>query len=154
MLSGTGGRRVAGGAARAADYRAAMDVAPVVAVLGTLVVAWALLLALLWAFRPRDTRLADLVRVVPDVLRLVRGLLRDGSVPLGARGALVGLLAWLVSPIDLVPEFLPVIGPLDDVVVAILVLRYVRGRVGEAELRRRWRGSDEGFALLTRLLGR
>jgi uncharacterized membrane protein YkvA (DUF1232 family) len=103
--------------------------------------------------RPRDTSLGDLVRVVPDVLRLVRDLLRDGSVPAAARLALAGLLAWLLSPIDLVPEFIPVIGPLDDVVVAILVLRFVRRRIGADGLRRRWRGSPEGFELLARLVG-
>ena len=131
-----------------------MDLAPIVAVVVGLLVAWACLLGWLWVVRPRDIGLRDLARVVPDVLRLVRDLLRDRSVPMAARVALVGLLAWLVSPVDLVPEFVPVIGPLDDVVVAVLVLRFVRRRVGEPELRRRWRGSDEGFDLLARLVGR
>ncbi|MDP9467310.1 MAG: DUF1232 domain-containing protein [Chloroflexota bacterium] len=118
-----------------------------------LVVAWALLIALLWAVRPRDARLRDLVRIIPDMVRLVRQLLRDREVPLGARVALVVLLAWLISPIDLIPEFIPVLGPLDDVVVAVLVLRYVRRRLGLDELRRRWPGTPEGFALLGRIIG-
>jgi len=104
-------------------------------------------------FRPRDLRLAELVRIVPDLVRLVRGLIADRSVPLGARLALIGLLIWLVNPIDLIPEFIPVLGPLDDVVVAVLVLRYVRRRVGTEELRQRWPGTPEGFALLSRILG-
>jgi uncharacterized membrane protein YkvA (DUF1232 family) len=54
------------------------------------------------------------------------------------RLALVGLLAWQVNPIDLIPEFVPVLGPLDDVIVAIIVLRYVRRRLDHEELRRRW----------------
>ena len=71
-----------------------------------------------------------------------------------ARGlALVVLLAWLISPIDLIPEFIPVLGPLDDVVVAVLVLRYVRRKVGLEELRRRWPGTPEGFAVLGRIIG-
>jgi uncharacterized membrane protein YkvA (DUF1232 family) len=119
----------------------------------SLLAVWALLIALLWVFRPRDVRLRDLLRVVPDVLRLVRGLVADSSVPFGIRAALVLLLAWLVSPIDLIPEFIPVIGPLDDVVVAVLVLRYVRRRLGDAELRRRWPGTPEGYTLLTGILG-
>ena len=119
----------------------------------SLLAVWALLIALLWAFRPRDVRLRDLLRVVPDVLRLVRGLVADASVPFGIRAALVLLLAWLVSPIDLIPEFIPVIGPLDDVVVAVLVLRYVRRRLGDTELRRRWPGTPEGYTLLTGILG-
>jgi len=118
-----------------------------------LVATWALLLALMWAFRPRSTRLGELVRIVPDVLRLVRRLLADRGVPLGARVALIGLVAWLLNPIDLIPEFIPVLGPLDDVVVAVLVLRYVRRRVGSEELRRRWPGTPEGYALLSGVLG-
>jgi uncharacterized membrane protein YkvA (DUF1232 family) len=58
-----------------------------------------------------------------------------------------------VSPIDLIPEFVPVLGPLDDVVVAVLVLRYVRRRLGEEALRDRWRGSEDGFGLLLGVLG-
>jgi uncharacterized membrane protein YkvA (DUF1232 family) len=118
-----------------------------------LLAAWAVLIAVLWVLRPRDVALRELIGVVPDVLRLIRDLIADRSTPLGPRLALVGLLAWLVSPIDLVPEFIPVLGPLDDVVVAVLVLRYVRRRLGTDELRRRWRGSETGFELLGRLLG-
>jgi uncharacterized membrane protein YkvA (DUF1232 family) len=114
---------------------------------------WVVLVALLWAFRPRDARLGDLLRIIPDLLRLVRNLLGDRAVPLGAKVALVGLLAWLINPIDLIPEFIPILGPLDDVVVAVLVLRYVRRRVGLEELRRRWPGTPEGFALLRPMLG-
>jgi uncharacterized membrane protein YkvA (DUF1232 family) len=64
------------------------------------------------------------------------------------------LLVWLINPIDLVPEFIPVLGPLDDVVVAVLVLRYVRRRLGDDELRRRWPGTSEGYSLLSGGLGR
>jgi uncharacterized membrane protein YkvA (DUF1232 family) len=115
--------------------------------------AWAALVALLWIFRPRDVGLGELLRVIPDVVRLIRRLLGDRAVPLGAKVALVVLLAWLISPIDLIPEFIPVLGPLDDVVVAVLVLRYVRRRVGLEELRERWAGTPEGFALLSRIIG-
>jgi uncharacterized membrane protein YkvA (DUF1232 family) len=114
---------------------------------------WASLIALLWLFRPRDTSLAELPRLLPDLLRLVRSLIGDRAVPLRARVALVVLLVWLISPIDLIPEFVPVLGPLDDVVVAVVVLRYVRRAVGLEELRHRWPGTPEGFALLGRILG-
>jgi uncharacterized membrane protein YkvA (DUF1232 family) len=125
----------------------------VVAIGVGLVAAWALFILVLWLVRPRGVGLGELVRLVPDVLRLVRDLLADGTTPLPVRLALAGLLAWLISPIDLIPEFIPVLGPLDDVVVAVLVLRYVRRRLGADELRRRWRGTPDGFALLTRVLG-
>jgi uncharacterized membrane protein YkvA (DUF1232 family) len=118
-----------------------------------LIGAWLLFIVVLWILRPRDVRLAELVRLVPDLLRLVRELLTDRSAPRGVRLALVVLLAWLVNPIDLIPEFIPVVGPLDDVVVAVLVLRYVRRRLGDDELRRRWRGTAEGYELLRGILG-
>ena len=118
-----------------------------------LALVWAALIALLWILRPRDANLRELLRIVPDLLRLVRSLLADRAVPLGARVALVGLLVWLINPIDLIPEFIPILGPLDDMVVAVLVLRYVRRRVGLEELRRRWPGTPEGFALLGRIIG-
>jgi uncharacterized membrane protein YkvA (DUF1232 family) len=126
----------------------------VVGIVVAVVAAWALFVALLWLVRPRNVGLGELLRIVPDVLRLVRDLLADRSTPIGVRVALVVLLAWLISPIDLIPEFIPVLGPLDDVVVAVLVLRYVRRRLGEEQLRRRWRGSPDGFALLTGVMGK
>lgn len=118
-----------------------------------LLVVWAALIAMVWIFRPRDTNLVELIRLVPDLLRLVRGLIGDRGVPLRARVALIGLLIWLISPIDLIPEFIPVLGPLDDVVVAVLVLRHVKRQLGTDELRRRWPGTPEGFAILSRILG-
>jgi uncharacterized membrane protein YkvA (DUF1232 family) len=129
-----------------------MDAGTLLAIVGGLLVAWALLLVLLILFRPRNVPLREAVRLVPDVLRLVRSLLADGSVPLLVRFWLVVLVVWLVSPIDLIPEFVPVIGPLDDIVVAVLVLRYVRRRLGEDELHRRWPGTDDGYALLASIL--
>ena len=121
-------------------------------VLLALVAVWALLIGVLWVLRPRGVPLAAALRVVPDVLRLVRSLLGDRSTPLGVRLALGGLMAWLISPIDLIPEFIPLLGPVDDLVVAVLVLRYVRRRLGEEELRRRWPGSAESYALLSTIL--
>jgi uncharacterized membrane protein YkvA (DUF1232 family) len=119
----------------------------------SLLVLWVALVALLWALRPRGARLEELVRLVPDAARLVRELLRDRSVPLRVRVALIGLLAWLINPIDLIPEFVPVLGPLDDGVVAVLVLRYVRRQLGDDELGRRWPGTADGYRLLSGVLG-
>jgi uncharacterized membrane protein YkvA (DUF1232 family) len=130
-----------------------VDAGTVVGIVAGLLAAWALMIGLLWLFRPRDVGLRELVAIVPDVLRLVRNLLADDSTPIAVRLALGGLLVWLLSPIDLIPEFIPVLGPLDDVVVAVLVLRYVRRRLGTDELRRRWPGSEPGLAVLLRLIG-
>ena len=122
------------------------------AIILAIVALWIALLVILWLIRPRDVRAGDLVRVVPDLARLTRDLLTDRAAPRGVRIALVVLLAWIVNPIDLIPEFVPVLGPLDDVIVAVVILRYVRRRMGAEELRSRWRGSPEGWALVERLL--
>jgi uncharacterized membrane protein YkvA (DUF1232 family) len=124
----------------------------ILTVAASLLVAWAAFIGLLWLLKPSDTRLRDLVRVVPDVLRLVRDLIRDARAPIGPRIAAATLVLWLLNPVDLVPEFIPVLGPLDDVVVAVLVLRYVARRIGRNELRHRWPGTDDGYALLSRVL--
>jgi uncharacterized membrane protein YkvA (DUF1232 family) len=130
-----------------------MDLRPIVLAIGSLIALWALVLVLLIVFRPKDVPLRELVRVVPDVIRLLRSIITDGSAPLDVRAVLTVLLVWILSPIDLIPEFVPVIGPLDDVIVAAVALRYVRRRLGIEDLRRRWSGSREGFALLERLIG-
>ena len=130
-----------------------MEATTVFAFLGGVLALWLGLIVALWFLRPRDVGLRVLLPVVPDVLRLIRGLLADRATPLGVRVAMTLLLVWLLSPIDLIPEFVPVLGPIDDVVVAVLVLRYVARRLGLRELRRRWGGSDAGFDLLARVLG-
>jgi uncharacterized membrane protein YkvA (DUF1232 family) len=129
-----------------------MNLGLLIGILVGLLGVWVALLILLFVFRPRGVPLREALRLVPDLLRLIRALLADRQVPLGVRLALVFLLAWLLNPIDLIPEFLPVIGPLDDIVVAVLVLRYVRRRLGDEELRRRWPGTEAGYALLTSIL--
>src|SRR6478672_2863225 len=106
-----------------------------------LALLWVGLLALFFVFRPKGVPIREILALIPDVLRLLR------SVPLDVRIVLVGLVAWILSPIDLIPEFIPVLGPLDDVVVAVVAMRYVRRRVGVADLEQRWPGTPDGFAL-------
>jgi len=127
-----------------------MDWRGPLAVAGGLLTLWGLLLLVLWLLRPRGTRLQTLIRVVPELLVLARRLAGDRSTPPAVRLAVMGLIVWVASPIDLVPEFLPVIGPLDDLVVAVIVLRYVHRRLGDVELRRRWPGNEESYELLSR----
>jgi uncharacterized membrane protein YkvA (DUF1232 family) len=125
----------------------------VVGIVVGLLVVWALLLVVFWLLRPKDVSVRELLGVIPDVLRLLRSLIGDGSVPADVRIVLIGLIAWIVSPIDLIPEFIPGLGPLDDVIVAIVAMRYVRRRVGLEALQTRWVGTDDGFALLARVIG-
>jgi uncharacterized membrane protein YkvA (DUF1232 family) len=125
----------------------------IVAIAVGLVAVWALLLVLFWALRPKGVPVRELLGLIPDVLRLLRSVIRDRSAPPDVRLVLVGLVAWIVSPIDLIPEFIPVLGPIDDVVVAVVAMRYVRRRVGIEDLRRRWTGTAASFALLERVIG-
>ena len=81
----------------------------------------------------------------------MRRLRRHPEVPRSARWMTVFALIWVISPIDLIPEFLPVIGPLDDVIVVALVLRFVARRIPPAVLFEAWPGEPR---LLARLIGR
>ena len=130
-----------------------MELSIVIGVVVGLLVLWAVLLVLFWILRPKGVPARELLGVVPDLVRMLRDIVRDPSSPVDVRLVLVGLLVWILSPIDLIPEFIPVIGPLDDVLVAVVALRYVRRRIGVEAMRVRWRGSDEGFAVLGRVAG-
>jgi uncharacterized membrane protein YkvA (DUF1232 family) len=127
----------------------------VAVVLGVLV-AYGVALLLLWRYaraHPETVSLRDAVRMLPDLLRLLRRLAADPTLPRGVRLRLVLLLAYLATPIDLVPDVVPVLGYADDVVVVALVLRSVVRRAGPDALRRHWPGSPEGLAVVTRLAG-
>ena len=116
-----------------------------VGVVGGLLLLWVLLVAVLWASKP------DEVRLLPDVLRLVRRLAADGSLPRGVRVRLWLLLAYLALPIDLVPDFIPVLGYADDAIAVALVLRSVVRRAGTEAVTRQWPGTPDGLAALRRL---
>ena len=80
-----------------------------------------------------------------------RTLLRDPRVPWGSK-VLVGLaVAWFVSPIDLVPEFIPVLGPLDDAILAVLVLRHLVRRAGRGVVAEAWPGDPATLDRMLRL---
>jgi len=130
-----------------------VDLGLIGAIVLSLVALWVLLILVLWLLRPKGVPLREVIRVVPAVLRLLRSIISDTNAPKDVRLVIGLLLAWIISPIDLIPEFIPVIGPFDDVVIAIVALRYVRRRLGIDDLRQRWSGSAEGFALLERVIG-
>lgn len=94
--------------------------------------------------------LKDLASILPACLTTLRRLRRDPRVPLRAKMAVGFAALWVLSPIDLIPEFLPVIGPLDDVVVVALLLRYAARRVPRHVITDAWPGEAR---LLDRLLG-
>ena len=123
------------------------------AVLGGLLLLWLLLVLLLWRARPDEPGAREALRLLPDVVRLVRRLAADTDLPRSVRMRLWALLVYLLSPIDLVPDFLPVIGYADDVVVVAWTLRSVVRRAGSGALERHWPGTANGLAVVTRLSG-
>ncbi|MDE3112008.1 MAG: DUF1232 domain-containing protein [Chloroflexota bacterium] len=86
--------------------------------------------------------------LIPNLARLFHGLMRDGEVPWHAKLVLALGLGYLATPIDLVPDFIPVVGQLDDAVVASLVLAYVRRASGRAPIERHWHGDPRVLAKL------
>jgi uncharacterized membrane protein YkvA (DUF1232 family) len=116
---------------------------------GLMVASWALLVLLARRLPPGTLR--ELARFVPDCVTAIRRLRGDPQVPRRAKVAVVVAGLWVASPIDLLPEFLPVIGPLDDVVVVALALRYAARQVPRQVLLDAWPGDPR---LLERLLGR
>ncbi|MGX5655416.1 YkvA family protein [Geodermatophilus nigrescens] len=115
-----------------------------------LLLCWLVLLAALWAARPDELRARELLRLLPDVLRLVRRLAGDRSLPRGVRVRLWLLLGYLAMPVDLVPDVIPVIGWADDAVAVALVLRSVVRRAGPDAVARHWPGTEAGLAALRR----
>jgi uncharacterized membrane protein YkvA (DUF1232 family) len=116
----------------------------------SLAAAWVALIAFLLVVRPRGSFLEEAVRILPDTLRLLRRIAVDSSLPRGVRVRLWLLFAYLAVPIDLVPDFIPVIGYADDAVLVGLVLRSVVQRAGPEALRRHWTGTPDGLAVLWR----
>jgi uncharacterized membrane protein YkvA (DUF1232 family) len=113
---------------------------------------WAAFVAvLLLAGRREDAR--ALAGFVPDCFVLVSRLARDPRVPRRRKLLLIGLAGYLALPIDLVPDFIPVAGQLDDAIVVALVLRRFL-RSGGAELtREHWPGPERSLRLVLRLAG-
>lgn len=121
--------------------------------LAGLLLLWVLLLAVLWRVRPEGSVLREAVRLLPDVVRLVARLARDRGLPRGVRVRLWLLLGYLASPVDLVPDVVPVLGWADDAVLVVWVLRAVVRRAGDDALARHWPGTPDGLAAVRRLLG-
>jgi uncharacterized membrane protein YkvA (DUF1232 family) len=125
----------------------------VIGAVAALLLAWIVLVVVAAAARPRGGLLAEALRILPDLLRLVRRLAADKALPRGVRIRLGLLLAYLAMPIDLIPDFIPVLGYADDAIIATAVLRSVVRQAGIQAVRKHWPGTDDGFAALSRLTG-
>ncbi len=118
-----------------------------------LLVSWLVLIIALLLVRPKGSALADAVRILPDLLRLVLRLVADRSLPRAVRVRLWLLLGYLAMPVDLVPDVIPVLGYADDAIIVAVVLRSVVRRAGIDAVRTHWPGSADGFAALCRIAG-
>ncbi len=116
--------------------------------IGMLAASWALMVFL--AARLPDGTLKELSGFLPACVTTVRVLRNDPRVPRRAKIAIGIAGLWVLSPIDLIPEFLPVIGPLDDVVVVALAFRYAARQVPRQVLLDAWPANP---ATIERLLG-
>lgn len=117
---------------------------------GVFVAIWAgFVLWLVLAGRRSDAR--AMATFIPDCIRLVSRLSRDPRVPRRRKLLLLALVAYLASPIDLVPDFIPVAGQLDDAIVVGLVLRHIVRAGGESLIRELWPGRERSLALVLRL---
>ncbi len=105
-------------------------------VVGGLVLVWAVLAAVLWLIKPDEYALKDALRLLPDLIRLIKRLVADPDTPRGVRIRLALLLVYLALPVDLIPDFVPVIGYADDAIIVAWVLRSATRRAGPDALAR------------------
>ena len=119
------------------------------ALLAVVYVAFVVVLVL--AGRREDAR--ALATFIPDCVVLVSRLARDPRVPARRKLLLLVLVGYLALPFDLVPDFVPVAGQLDDVLLVALVLRSLVRSGGEDMIRELWPGPEESLALIVRLAG-
>jgi uncharacterized membrane protein YkvA (DUF1232 family) len=125
-------------------------------VAGGIVLLWLVLIATLgWVSRGQaeKLKLIDALRLGPDVVRLTRRLAADPTVPRGVRTWLGVLLVYLLLPIDLIPDFIPVIGYADDAIIVALVLRFATRKAGADALDRHWPGTPQGLQALRAITG-
>jgi uncharacterized membrane protein YkvA (DUF1232 family) len=115
---------------------------------GLLLASWTVLVVLARRLPPGLVK--DLVGFLPDCVTTAKRLRRDPRVPRRAKLAVGFAALWVLSPIDLIPEFLPVIGPLDDIVVVALAFRYAGRAIPRDVLFEAWPGNPR---LLAKVLG-
>ena len=129
-----------------------MDLGLVATVVVAIILLWSAV-ALILVIAGKRWLARELAVLVPNVARLFTGLVRDDRVDWPSKIALGLASLWLASPIDLIPDFIPVAGSLDDAIVAALVLRFVLRRTDPAVLREHWHGDTRVFDRILRMAG-
>ncbi len=117
------------------------------------VVAIYVLAVVALAMAGRRTQARAVAGFIPDCVVLLRRLIADPAVPRTDKALMAATVGYLLMPIDLIPDFLPVVGQLDDAIVVALVLRRVLRRSGPARLAEHWPGPEESLRVVVRLVG-
>jgi uncharacterized membrane protein YkvA (DUF1232 family) len=117
---------------------------------GVILVIYASFLAWL-VIRGRREDARAFATFIPDCIVLVTRLARDPHVPRRRKLLLIALVAYLSLPFDLVPDFIPVAGQLDDAIIVALVLGHFVRAGGEPTIRELWPGPEQSLALILRL---
>jgi uncharacterized membrane protein YkvA (DUF1232 family) len=123
-----------------------------IALAGLVLVYAGLVATLAMIGRGADAR--AFARFVPDCIVLFRRLLSDPRVPRGRKVLLLGMVSYLAMPVDLIPDFIPVAGQLDDAILVALVLRAVLRSAGDQLIHEHWPGPEASLDVVVRLAGR
>lgn len=100
-----------------------------------------------------DATWKELLLFLPDVGKLLWRVARDRRVPWHAKAVAVGAVTYIVSPVDVVPDLVPGLGQLDDLLILAKAVQYLFNHTGYDLLRELWDGSDDGFTLLLVVAG-
>jgi uncharacterized membrane protein YkvA (DUF1232 family) len=117
--------------------------------IGIALAIWLAAVTVLVAFG-RRSQARELAKLIPNLLMLFRGLLRDPRVPRSGKLWVAFAVVWIASPIDLIPEFIPIAGPLDDAIVAALVLRHLLRSTSREVLSEHWHGDPAMLRTIVR----
>jgi uncharacterized membrane protein YkvA (DUF1232 family) len=113
-------------------------------------VVWVVLVVVVLASRPPGQSIRDVARVFPDTVRLMGALYRDPALPRSLRWRLRLAVLYNAQPINLIPDFIPVIGFADNVAVIAWALRSTVRAAGTEAVERHWPGSPAGLSVLYR----
>jgi uncharacterized membrane protein YkvA (DUF1232 family) len=120
--------------------------------LGSAIAAiWLLILIAVVRARRRGETVAGLARLIPDLARLLARISRDKTIPRRVRARVLIAIAYNVQPINLIPDFVPVIGLADNLVITVWALRSTVRHAGKEAITRHWPGTPDGLATIFRL---
>ncbi len=118
-----------------------------------MLVVWLVLVIVLLVAKPKPSVMKGALRLLPDTLLLLKRLATDRSLPRSLRIRLFLLFGYLALPFDIIPDFIPVLGYIDDVILVLVVLRVIVKHAGIDVVRRHWGGTEDGLLALLKAVG-